>query len=50
MPDMTVSQKFIRLSKGMIFNNYGTDQERLQISDLQFDKCLTPATFACWKI
>ena len=30
--------------------NYGADQQRLQISDLHFDKCPTPATFACWKI
>ena len=30
--------------------NYGADQQRLQISDLHFDKFTTPATFACWKI
>ena len=30
--------------------NYGADQQRLQISDLHFDKVPTPATFACWKI
>ena len=29
---------------------YGADQQRLQISDLHFDKFHTPATFACWKI
>ena len=34
-----------RLSK-----NYGSDQQRLQISDLHFDKFPNPATFACWKI
>ena len=28
----------------------GTDQQRLQISDLHFDKFPTPTTFACWKI
>ena len=28
----------------------GGDQQRRQISDLHFDKFLTPATFACWKI
>ena len=28
----------------------GADQQRLQISDLHFDKFSTPATFACWKI
>ena len=30
--------------------NYGADQQRLQISDLHFDKFPTPATFAYWKI
>ena len=30
--------------------HYGADQQRLQISDLHFDKFPTPATFACWKI
>ena len=30
--------------------NYGADQQRLQISDLHFDKVPTSATFACWKI
>ena len=30
--------------------NYGADQQRLQISDLHFDKFPTPATFAFWKI
>ena len=30
--------------------NYGADQQRLQSSDLPFDKFPTPATFACWKI
>ena len=30
--------------------NYGADQQRLEISDLHFDKFPTPATFACWKI
>ena len=28
----------------------GADQQRLQISDIHFDKFPTPATFACWKI
>ena len=28
----------------------GQTQQRLQISDLHFDKFPTPATFACWKI
>ena len=31
-------------------NNYGADQQRLQITDLHFDKFPTPATLACWKI
>ena len=30
--------------------NYGADQQRLQISDLHFDKFPTPASFACWKV
>ena len=36
-------------SGGDSSNNYGADQQRLQISDLHFDKFPTPATFACWK-
>ena len=38
------------LSGGDSSKNYGSDQQRLQISDLHFDKFSTPATFACWKI
>ena len=30
--------------------NYGADQQRLQILDLDFDKFPTPTTFACWKM
>ena len=37
-------------SGGHSSKNYGADQQRLQISDLHFDKFPTPATFACWKI
>ena len=37
-------------SEGDSFKNHGADQQRLQISDLHFDKFPTPATFACWKI
>ena len=37
-------------SEGDSSNNYGADQQRLQISDLHFDKFPTPATFACWRI
>ena len=36
--------------EGDPLKNYGADQQRLQISDLHFDKFPTPATFACWKI
>ena len=38
------------LSGGDFSKNYGADQQRLQISDLHFDKFPTPATFACWRI
>ena len=37
-------------SGGDFSKNFGADQQRLQISDLHFDKFPTPATFACWKI
>ena len=37
-------------SEGDSLKNYGADQQRLQISDLHFDKFPTPATFACWMI
>ena len=37
-------------SGGDYSKNYGTDQQRLQILELHFDKFPTPATFACWKI
>ena len=37
-------------SAGDSSKNYGADQQRLQISDLHFDKFPTPATFAYWKI
>ena len=36
--------------EGEFSKNYEADQQRLQISDLHFDKFTTPATFACWKI
>ena len=36
-------------SGGDYSKNYGADQQRLQISDLHFDKFPTPATFACGK-
>ena len=50
MPVRTVSQKFSSLQWRRLFKNYGADQQRLQISDLHFDKFPTPATFSCWKI
>ena len=37
-------------SEGKFSKNYGADQQRLQISNLHFDKFPTPATFACWNI
>ena len=37
------------LGEGRFSKNYGADQ-RLQISDLHFDKFPTSATFGCWKI
>ena len=37
-------------SGGDSSKNYGADQQRLQTSDLLFDKFPTPATLACWKI
>ena len=36
--------------KGRFSKDYGADQQRLQISELHFDKFPTPTTFACWKI
>ena len=36
--------------EGRFSEDYGADLQRLQISDLHFDKFPTPATFACWKI
>ena len=36
--------------EGRFLKNYGADQQRLQISELHFDKFPNPITFACWKI
>ena len=36
--------------EGRFSKDYGADRQRLQISDLHFDKFSTPATFACWKV
>ena len=49
MPVWTVSQKFTHL-QWRLFKEFWADQQRLQISDLRFDKFPAPATFACWKI
>ena len=38
------------LKGGDYSEDCGADRQRLQISDLHFDKFPTPATFACWKI
>ena len=37
-------------SGGDSSKKYGEDKQKLQISDLHFDKIPTPATFACWNI
>ena len=37
-------------SEGDFSKTFGADQQRLQISDLHFDKFPTPTTIACWKI
>ena len=50
MPVRTVSQRFSHPQWKRLFKDYGADQQRLQISDLHFDKFRTAATFACWKI
>ena len=36
--------------EGRFSKNYGADKQRLQTSDLHFDKFPTAASFACWKI
>ena len=36
--------------EGRFSKDYGADQQRLQISELHFDKFPTPTTFARWKI
>ena len=37
-------------NEGRFSKDYGAHQQRLQISDLHFDKIPTLATLACWKI
>ena len=44
------AKKSVIPCEGDSLKNYGADQQRLQISDLHFDKFPTPAMFACWKI
>ena len=44
------ARKSVVPSEGGSSKNSGADQQRLQISDLHFDKFTTPSTFACWKI
>ena len=48
MPVRTVSS--VVISEGRFSKDFRADQQRLQISDLHFDKFPKPATFACWKI
>ena len=43
------AENLVIFSGGDSSKNCGADQQRLQISDLHFDKFPTPATFACWK-
>ena len=50
MPVGTVSQKNQSSLVREDSKDNGADQQRLQISDLHFDKFPTPETFACWKI
>ena len=50
MPIWSAAKDSVIFSGGDYSKNYGADQQRLQISDLHFDKFPTPATFACWKI
>ena len=44
------AKKTVIPSEGDSSKNYGADQQRLHISDLHFEKFITPATFSCWKI
>ena len=37
-------------AEGAYPQNYMADQQKLQISELQFDKFPTPSTFSCWKM
>ena len=46
----TSAKNSVIFGGGDYSKNCGADQQRLQISDLHFDKFPTPATFVCWKI
>ena len=37
-------------AEGVYYQNYMVDHQRLEISELHFDKFPTPSTFSCWKI
>ena len=59
IPDTTLNPRFqsgpsarnsFDPEEGRFSKDYGADQQRLQISELCFDKFPTPTTFACWKI
>ena len=59
IPDTTLNPRFqsgpsagnsFDPEEGRFSKEYGADQQRLQISELHFDKIPTPTTFACWKI
>ena len=39
-----------KLAREDYSKNCGADQQRLQVSDLHYDKFPNPATFVCWKI
>ena len=47
---MFVSLKIHSTLEGRTFKNNGADQQRLQISELHFDKFPVPQTFSFWKI
>ena len=58
-PDTTLNPRFqsgpsarnsFDPKEGRFSKDYGADQQRLQISELHFDKFTTPKTFSCWKI
>ena len=48
--DGTVSRNSFDPKEGRFSKNYGADQQRLQISELHFDKFPAPTTFVGWEI